>query len=525
MGKKAESIQSFIDEFGSLKPCIHGSDAHSIDTICKPDSNRYCWIKADTTFEGLKQILYEPEERIRVQEDNPEPRKNIYTISSFEISKAKIKQDLEIEEFNLHLNPNLISVIGGKGDGKTAFLDLVANCFEDRSSGKCNDENSFVIRIEEQKPNFEVKLAFCNKETFCKKVLDNNYHLKSKITYLPQKHFEEYSANREKLQNKIEEIIFNNMDVKASGYTQQYHQIMDKIKSTQKSIKVLNASINRLEEETNFKIISDLKKKLELKNGELINKEDQIKRSQQSYDEDLKVDVEKLKNEEKNLRIKKDKLRISSENCVSIKTSIEELSTLNTKINAINDELAANQINIKIERIATENQMKLINDSMQMIDSAIKDTESGISEKEADINKLSGIEKDYALFISERDNIRKDIADLDLKLNEIETKKEQMGSCVDQRMRQFFSICQNLDELNESYNKIIGVFSQEKDDILNNIDFKSNIFCNKKKFVESGVEILDLRKISSQQIEDLADSLCNIMISKERCRERCHGIY
>lgn len=48
-------------------PCIHGSDAHLLDDICKPDLDRYTWIKADPTFEGLKQIIYEPDGRVQIQ--------------------------------------------------------------------------------------------------------------------------------------------------------------------------------------------------------------------------------------------------------------------------------------------------------------------------------------------------------------------------------------------------------------------------------------------------------------------------
>ena len=49
--------QLVINKCGSLKPCIHGSDAHTEEKLFNPDENRYCWIKADLTFEGLKQII------------------------------------------------------------------------------------------------------------------------------------------------------------------------------------------------------------------------------------------------------------------------------------------------------------------------------------------------------------------------------------------------------------------------------------------------------------------------------------
>jgi len=62
------NAEEFEVEFKTLKPCLHGSDAHRLADIGKPALDRYCWIKAETTFEGLKQVLYEPHERIYIGE-------------------------------------------------------------------------------------------------------------------------------------------------------------------------------------------------------------------------------------------------------------------------------------------------------------------------------------------------------------------------------------------------------------------------------------------------------------------------
>ena len=53
------SPDDIIRKYGKLKPCIHGCDAHSNDKILKPDNDAFCWIKADCTFNGLKQIIYD----------------------------------------------------------------------------------------------------------------------------------------------------------------------------------------------------------------------------------------------------------------------------------------------------------------------------------------------------------------------------------------------------------------------------------------------------------------------------------
>ena len=58
-------------QYNSLKPCFHGSDAHSIDKLFEPDKKRYCWIKADPTFLGLQQAIKEPNARSFIGEMPP----------------------------------------------------------------------------------------------------------------------------------------------------------------------------------------------------------------------------------------------------------------------------------------------------------------------------------------------------------------------------------------------------------------------------------------------------------------------
>mgnify|MGYP000349772600 CR=1 FL=1 len=47
LGKKADDEATVIKKYRSLKPCIHGSDAHMNENIFEPSQNKYCWIKAD----------------------------------------------------------------------------------------------------------------------------------------------------------------------------------------------------------------------------------------------------------------------------------------------------------------------------------------------------------------------------------------------------------------------------------------------------------------------------------------------
>ena len=84
------------------KPVVFGCDAHSFDDLEKKlgklfeEKNSYSeitWIKADPTFEGLKQIVYEPEDRVIIQETKPEEKEDYHIID-----KVKFEDDSFIND-------------------------------------------------------------------------------------------------------------------------------------------------------------------------------------------------------------------------------------------------------------------------------------------------------------------------------------------------------------------------------------------------------------------------------------------
>jgi len=132
LGKKHANEDEFKKEFKSLKPCLHGSDAKEFSKLFEPDMQRYCWIKADQTFEGLKQILIEPEGRVFIG-DEPDILKRVRNnktkhIHSFAINKeqgATLDEIWFSENPEVILNPGLISIIGNKGSGKSSIADTL----------------------------------------------------------------------------------------------------------------------------------------------------------------------------------------------------------------------------------------------------------------------------------------------------------------------------------------------------------------------------------------------------------------
>ena len=112
--------ESRITEFGSIKPCIWGSDAHSYEEMFMPSGERHCWIKAQPSFEGLLQILYEPATRVMIQKDIPYAKDIHQLIHSIRFD-SPFFPTVPIE-----LNDSLVCIIGGKSTGKSLLLRNIA---------------------------------------------------------------------------------------------------------------------------------------------------------------------------------------------------------------------------------------------------------------------------------------------------------------------------------------------------------------------------------------------------------------
>ena len=89
LGRGKEKAEDIKREFGSLKPCIWGSDAHEYSQMFRPANNKFCWIKAELSFEGLYQILYEPAERVSIQESCPNAKSSHQIIKSIQFCSSK----------------------------------------------------------------------------------------------------------------------------------------------------------------------------------------------------------------------------------------------------------------------------------------------------------------------------------------------------------------------------------------------------------------------------------------------------
>jgi hypothetical protein len=211
LGKKAGvSPDEIFRQYGSLKPCLHGSDAHEVDKFFEPDEGRYCWIKADPTFEGLRQVLWEPDIRVVIGASKPEQSDRSRVISELRISP----NNSWFAQSTIPLNPGLVAIIGEKGSGKTAIADLIA--FTSGAYNEKGSQSSFISKGRLHLGGITTELIW-EAGAPCNATLTMTPYVAQRplVRYLSQDFVEQLCSNDHEgreLQEAIEEVVFAHLD-------------------------------------------------------------------------------------------------------------------------------------------------------------------------------------------------------------------------------------------------------------------------------------------------------------------------
>jgi len=185
---------------------LHSSDAHEINRMDKT----LLWIKADPTFAGLKQVINEPVVRVFIGETPPNFKPDHKVIKQISIPSSS---GWFADDFKLELNRDLITIIGGRGSGKSALAEAIAY----GAGSKDDNENAFLKNAAKHN-----KHSISGTKIILKWEggADTEFEVGSLmedhglIQYLPQGAVEELCSHRnsEKLQKQIENVIFQSLD-------------------------------------------------------------------------------------------------------------------------------------------------------------------------------------------------------------------------------------------------------------------------------------------------------------------------
>lgn len=314
LGKKeGTDAVEIIRMYKSLKPCLHGSDAHTIDKLFKPDDDKFCWIKADPSFEGLKQVLWEPDSRVKISNIQPQ-HSNL----------SKIITKIQIDNHNgwfsketLNLNSGLISVIGEKGAGKTAIADLIA--FAAGVPLDPKSQASFINKGKRHLSDVTIELTWGNGK-ISTGILPHNAQSLSKplVRYLSQDFVERLCSNDhqgDELQKAIEEVVFNHLDEDLKEDYSSFEELRSAreaaSQSRQNDFRGQIVALNRVIERLHSTVIQKTEKQstLELIKKQIIDFKSQLPALTQTADEEILRLLEK-----EQLNLKKQELSLSKLN-------------------------------------------------------------------------------------------------------------------------------------------------------------------------------------------------------------------
>ena len=471
---KEEEIKKWLNN--RKIPCVKGSDAHKInypfgklkDENSQP-IDKYYWIKADPTFEGLKQILYEPEpgDRVWIGPDVPDRKENYQIIKKIRFSNTNDFPE-EIE-----FNQNLCSIIGGRSSGKSALLnyithaidpELVEKELEIKSAGEGEE-----YRWEKIKINYEVEWQ----DGFVSRGESKN---STKILYLPQNYLFKKSKDPDEIKRKIEPILFK----KFPEFGRQYKKSIKEVGNLNKKITDL---VEKWFQSTNLiikskernKALGD-KKAIEEEKQKIEQKIDEYKKKYSLSEDELKT-YQDIRNKETELKSKIDQSEeglkliqsVLGEEGVFQDLKLELEPTLDLLprefAEKVNSELIRNKKDVleSINKTACEykeNLAKNIRESKDELNKILDDNRSLLDKykKNEELEKLVAKVNEY------RDTLRI----INNNENEIKLRGKELKD-IETKIKQFI---QDREKIIKGLKDSINNLNQENSDIKFDIEYK-----------------------------------------------------
>lgn len=262
-----KEVEEVIEKRGSLKPCIVGCDSHTEDTLF----NRFTWVKSELTFEGLRQITYEPEERVKIQVEMPESEK----LDNLMIEKVTFtSSENRFTTESIYFNKNLNVIIGGKSSGKSILLyeiakTLYSNISDEVLTYKDLEDNNqekdlydlSIIKKNKIDENYSFSVELFSKSKQLKKERETGSSILPSIKYIPQNHLSNLVDKSRKNGATLKKLI-RDLILEAPEYKSKYDDF------------VAQAKRNDEQRSQDIDFYFSLKNELDKKEKELLTKGD-----------------------------------------------------------------------------------------------------------------------------------------------------------------------------------------------------------------------------------------------------------
>ncbi|MDY0838710.1 TrlF family AAA-like ATPase [Lacticaseibacillus paracasei] len=260
--QSAESLVKYTckDDLEGL-PVTVNSDIH---TPAAYSSRTVTWMKAELTFDGLKEAFSQPSGRISFkitpEEMRDQEMRKHYTISKIYVKSEDGQSDWYGKSLQLELNPGLVAIIGNKGAGKSALADVIGL---DGGSRNMSDASFLSKKRFNDKSKYGSRFSSCiqwrdgTTDDWIKldqKPVSSN----GKIEFLPQSYIEKIASSVDdvELTKEIQKIIFHALPVNKRLGQRSWNSLIEKLEqedtTNMQSIRAkmheLNSDIFKLEE-------------------------------------------------------------------------------------------------------------------------------------------------------------------------------------------------------------------------------------------------------------------------------------
>lgn len=399
VGRKTGENAHFFDAFkealrGVPRLPVSGSDAHQFIGDGTNDargygdypSGRITWIKADPTWEGLKQAIREPEKRCHIGTLPPKlarvrDHKTFY-IDRIELAKSpeSMLEDHWFDGVSLLLNTDLVAIIGNKGSGKSALADVIAvlgNSQEgkhfsflrgDRFRGKSGEPaRQFIGRMfwHAGDPS-EANLAD-----------DPPTDRVQLVKYIPQGRFEALcndhaSGASDAFERELREVIFSHTPADRRLDAMSFEDLVEgqergfreRLGELRKNLGLLNQRIVAAEDRLHPDIKSNLEEQLRLKQAqiaelsvakpaEVVEPASEITPDQQSASDDL-IELTRRDNERENtLKLATASQQAAAQKRQSVRVVQEQIDLLESQFKVLSERLAPDleKLNLTLDQV------------------------------------------------------------------------------------------------------------------------------------------------------------------------------
>ena len=424
MGRKKdfESYENIVFKSIKRKAMILCSDNHDPREFFRKEK---MWIKADLTFEGLKYAINDPENRIFIGEMPDKEQIVNYNKTKYikSISIKKIKKDSKDIWFDneLILNKDLVTIIGNKGNGKSALVDIIAYTAEHKDGFSFLNSAKFKNKKSNIANNFESILTWeedtkINRKNLGEEIDKNKVEL---VKYIPQSYLEDVcneisNGNNTKFSEELGKVIFSHIPYEDRlGYS-NIEELIENTTISKKNekykliekLKEINKKIAENTYKISFEYKRKIEEKLEIKRKELqsLTKEQPEKVEKPENSEKLKtrqdgilkqidkINLERTKLNEEKEKIKKE-LAKYNKTIQKVQDMIEEtnsiISDINTYKSMIQRNIEQNNLELKVNDII---EIKINNSILENYQKNIITHQQELSKK-LDMNDENSIEK------------------------------------------------------------------------------------------------------------------------------------